>query len=83
MAVENRIAIRSTIEAVVTARKAVAAQKSIPISPCVQKDSSEKEITCPKLDQTLATLCKDPDGLIPDRGVLQCPMQKGNLVLRR
>lgn len=84
MLVENGTAIRSIPEAVRAAKEAVEDRRVVPIYPCVMVDTTGEPVTCPKLDQTFRTLCKDPDGVTPDpkSGVLQCPQQRGSLVLR-
>ncbi len=82
MTAENTVAVSSVTEALVAARQAQKAGRVIPIAPCVQVDAAGKTVTCPKLDQTLWTLCKEPDGVLPIPGGVECPRQYGRLVLR-
>ncbi len=81
MTAETVVAVRSVTEALVAARQAQKAGRVIPIAPCVQIDSAGNTVTCPKLDQTLRTLCKEPDGVLPIPGGIECPRQYGQLVL--
>ncbi|MBU1032189.1 hypothetical protein KKE03_04710 [Patescibacteria group bacterium] len=84
MSTENGTAIRSLTEAVILARQAKKDGRVIPIVPCVRLDSTTGSVNiCPNMDPKLVTLCKDPDGVMLDNGALQCPMQKGTLVLTK
>lgn len=76
MTVEIQHAISSITEAKLVARKA---EGIIPIAPCVQIDSEEQAKICPNLDKI--KLCTDPDGVLSDGKVLQCPKQRGSLTL--
>ena len=69
-------------DAILIARKAVEDNVTIPIHPCVQVVEG-KEIICPSLDKTGNVVCKEGDGLLPIDGGLECPSQKGRLVLMK
>lgn len=83
MTVESAIAIRSVTQAVITARQAQEKGANIPISPCVKVNQQGEVTVCSNVDPKLRTLCTDPDGLIPEAGVLVCPKQRGPLLTKK
>ena len=83
MTIENLEIIRSVTEAIIAARQAQKAGLIIPIEPCVQVSTTGGISTCKDLDPQLGTLCKNPEGVIPDGRAVLCPRQKGQLVIRR
>lgn len=80
MAVENGREISSITEAMILVKRAKRGEEVLSIFPCVQVDDKDKEIKCPKLDPTLDTLCKHPDGLLSTGRIVECPLQNGVLV---
>lgn len=80
MGIENG-KIHSIREAVMIIRQAIRDGRDIPVAPCARPDSTGRIITCPKLDLKAGN-CTDSDGPLPSNGGLECPLQKGRLVLR-
>lgn len=81
MIAEIKTEITSITEAILIARQARKKGQILPIEPCVKYNEDGQPIFCSKLDPKLESLCKDPDGIMPDSGCLVCPQQKGRLLL--
>ncbi len=81
MAVEIKVELTSNTEAIIIARQTRRKGQILPIEPCVEYSQNGQPILCSNLDPKLDSLCKHPDGIMPDSGCLVCPQQKGRLLL--
>lgn len=66
--------ITSLQDAILTARKLSKDGHETHLDPCDRYDKA-----CKLKDLSLRTLCKQEDGLIPEEGLIFCPLQKGRL----
>lgn len=74
--------LKSIIQTIVTIRQAKESDKSIVMNPCMQTDAAGNIKYCPKYNQKPSIICSDSDGLLSMNDGLECPLQKGALVIR-